>query len=69
MSRELYQARIPIEVVAKSRRGMLDAVRQALSGAAQTMGGLDRCDATIMPQIVRNGTDRHFPQIARRFGR
>jgi len=24
------------------------------------MGGLDRCEATIMPQIVRDGNDHHF---------
>jgi hypothetical protein len=24
------------------------------------MGSLERCDATIMPQIVRNGTEKHF---------
>jgi len=60
MSRNLLQPNTPVEVVARSRRGMLDAVRQALSGASRTMGGLDRCEATIMPQIVRDGNDHHF---------
>ncbi len=50
----------PVAVVAKSHRGMLDAVRQALSGAALRMGGLDRCDATITPQVVRDGAAQHF---------
>ena len=60
MSYELYQAQKPVEVVARSQRGMLDAVRRALSGASRTMGGLDRCDATLSPQVVSNGSDSHF---------
>jgi len=39
---------------------MLDAVRMALAGAARTMGGLDRCDATLVPRIVKRGTKRQF---------
>jgi len=50
----------PVALVAKSRRGMLDAVRQALAGAARTLGTLERCDASISPQIVRNGRGEHF---------
>jgi flavin-binding protein dodecin len=60
MSRNLFQPNYPVEVVARSRRGLLDAVRQALSGAARTMGGLDRCEATILPQVVHDGTEKHF---------
>ena len=51
---------IPVEVVAESRSGMLDAVRQALTDAARTMGSLERCDATIRPQIVRHGSSPRF---------
>ena len=50
----------PVEIVAQSRRGMMDAVRQALSGAATRMGGLDRCDATIKPQILSSGSETQF---------
>ena len=60
MPRKTYQPNYPVEVVARSRRGLLDAVRQALSGAARTMGGLDRCEATILPQIVGSGPEKHF---------
>ena len=60
MSRMMFQPNYPVEVVARSRRGLLDAVRQALSGAALTMGGLDRCEATISPQVVGSGSERHF---------
>lgn len=60
MSRTMFPPNYPVEVVARSRRGLLDAVRQALSGAARTMGGLDRCEATILPQIVGSGTEKHF---------
>jgi hypothetical protein len=60
MSRNGFQPNYPVEVVARSRRGLLDAVRQALSGAAKTMGGLDRCEATILPQIVQSGSEKHF---------
>ena len=60
MARSYFQPNYPVEVVARSRRGLLDAVRQALSGASRTMGTLERCEATIMPQIVRNGTEKHF---------
>jgi flavin-binding protein dodecin len=56
----IFQANYPVEVVARSRRGLPDAVRQALSGAARTMGGLDYCEATILPQIVGSGAERHF---------
>ena len=56
----IFQPNYPVEVVARSRRGLLDAVRQALSGAARTMGGLDSCEATILPQIVGSGAERHF---------
>jgi flavin-binding protein dodecin len=55
-----YHPDDPVALVAKSRRGMLDAVRQALSGAARTLGTLERCDASISPQIVRNGRGEHF---------
>ena len=60
MSRKTYQPNYPVEVVARSRRGLLDAVRQALAGAARTMGGLERCEATILPQIVGSGPEKHF---------
>ena len=60
MSRKTCQPNYPVEVVARSRRGLLDAVRQALAGAARTMGGLERCEATIMPQIVGSGPEKHF---------
>ena len=49
-----------MEVVAESRSGMLDAVRQALADAARTMGSLERCDATIHSQIVRRGSAPRF---------
>jgi flavin-binding protein dodecin len=39
---------------------MLDAVRQALSGASRSLGGLERCDATITPQIVHDGRKNQF---------
>jgi flavin-binding protein dodecin len=39
---------------------MLDAIRQALSGASRSLGGLERCDATIVPQIVRDGRKDQF---------
>ena len=60
MSHDLWHAKDPVEVVARSQRGLLDALRHALSGAARTMGSLDRCDATILPQIVRRGSKRQF---------
>ena len=60
MSRTLPRPKPPVEVVGKSQRGLLDAVRQALSGASRTMGSLDRCDATILPQIVGRGPKRRF---------
>ena len=50
----------PISVVARSRRNMLDAVRQALSGASRTLGGLERCDAVIEPQVLRDGRVDEF---------
>jgi hypothetical protein len=50
----------PIAVVARSRRNMLDAVRHALSGASRTLGGLESCDATIEPQILRDGGADQF---------
>ena len=52
--------RDPVAVVAKSQHGILDAVRQALSGASRRVGGLNRCDATILPQVVRDGAGLHF---------
>ena len=52
--------RDPVAVVAKSQQGMLDAVRQALSGASRRMGGLNRCDATILPQVIRDSAGLHF---------
>jgi flavin-binding protein dodecin len=60
MQENRYQPNDPVALVAKSRRGMVDAVRQALSGAARTLGTLERCDASISPQIVRNGRGEHF---------
>jgi len=57
---DLYRTEKPIEVVANSRCGMLDAVRRALAGAARTMGGLERCDATIVPQVHHDGSERQF---------
>jgi hypothetical protein len=50
----------PVALVAKSRRDMVDAVRLALSGAARTLGGLERCDATMRPRVVSDGRDKHF---------
>ena len=55
-----HTAAEPVEVVAKSQRGMLDAVRRALAGAATTMGGLERCNATLQPQVVREGRSSQF---------
>jgi len=60
MHQERYQPNAPVALVAKSRRGMLDAVRQALAGAARTLGTLERCDASMSPQIVRSGRGEHF---------
>jgi flavin-binding protein dodecin len=61
MTRDRHESQTdPIAVVAQSRRGMVDAVRQALSGAARRMGGLDRCNATILPQVVNDGSHEHF---------
>ena len=60
MHQERYQPNDPVALVAKSRRGMLDAVRQALAGAARTLGTLERCDASMSPQIVRSGRGEHF---------
>jgi hypothetical protein len=42
---------------------MVDAVRQALAGAARTMGTLERCDATMKPQIVQNGRGQQFEVV------
>ena len=53
----------PVALVAKSRRGMVDAVRQALAGAARTLGTLERCNASMSPQIVRNGRGEHFEVV------
>jgi hypothetical protein len=53
---DLEKARDQVALTARSRRDLLDAVRRALAGAARTMGGLDRCDATLTPRIVRRGT-------------
>lgn len=50
----------PISLVARSRRDMLDAVRQVLSGASRSLGGLERCDATITPQIMHDGRNDQF---------
>jgi flavin-binding protein dodecin len=50
----------PISVVARSRRNMADAVRQALAGASRTLGGLERCDAVIEPQVLRDGGADQF---------
>ena len=60
MTDDLVQDKGSVEVVAKSQRGMLDAVRQALTGAAEAMGGLDCCEATLLPQITRKGTAKEF---------
>ena len=61
MTRDRHEAEMdPVAVVAQSHRGMVDAVRQALSGVARRMGGLDQCNATILPQVVRNGSQEHF---------
>jgi flavin-binding protein dodecin len=50
----------PVALVAKSRRNMVDAVRQALSGAARTLGGLERCEALMRPQVVSDARGEHF---------
>ena len=63
MHQERYQPNAPVALVAKSRRGMLDAVRQALAGAARTLGTLERCDASMSPQIVRSGRGEHFEVV------
>jgi len=63
MDQNRYSGNDPVALVAKSRRGMLDAVRQALSGAARTLGTLERCDASMSPQIVRSGRGEHFEVV------
>ena len=63
MSRDCREKSDPVALVAKSRRGMVDAVRQALAGAARTMGTLERCDATMKPQIVQNGRGQQFEVV------
>ena len=60
MSQRPRKPEEPISLVARSRRDMLDAIRQALSGASRSLGGLERCDATIVPQIVRDGRKDQF---------
>ena len=60
MACNLLRGNGPVEVVVRSRRGLLDALRQALTGASQQLGSLDRCEATIKPQIVHNGTGQQF---------
>jgi flavin-binding protein dodecin len=60
MSQRTRKTEEPISLVARSRRDMLDAIRQALSGASRSLGGLERCDATIVPQIVRDGRKDQF---------
>ncbi len=57
---DVYPSTDAFEVVAKSLRGMVDAVRQALSGAATALGTLERCDATIVPQVVYNDDGKQF---------
>ena len=63
MQSEPFDAKDPVALVAKSRRGMVDAVRQALAGAARTLGTLESCDASMPPQIVRNGHGEHFEVV------
>ncbi len=50
----------PVEVVAKSPSGMVDAVRQALAGAVAALGTLERCDATLVPRVVHDGDGKQF---------
>jgi flavin-binding protein dodecin len=63
MDENRHQPNDPVALVAKSRRGMVDAVRQALAGAARTLGTLERCDASMSPQIVRSGRGEHFEVV------
>jgi len=63
MDQNRYYPNDPVALIAKSRRGMVDAVRQALAGAARTFGTLERCDASMSPQIVRNGRGEHFEVV------
>jgi flavin-binding protein dodecin len=63
MRQNRCDAKDPVALVAKSRRGMVDAVRQALAGAARTLGTLESCDASMLPQIVRNGRGEHFEVV------
>ncbi len=49
-----------LEVVAQSRRGMIDAIRLALLGAHRRLGTLDCCEAEMLSQIVRKGDTRHY---------
>ncbi|RMF25005.1 MAG: hypothetical protein D6760_02090 [Deltaproteobacteria bacterium] len=49
-----------LEVVAQSKRGMIDAVRQALLGAHRRLGSLDCCEAELLSQIVRKGRTRSY---------
>lgn len=60
---DLEETRDRIALTARSRSDLLDAVRRALAGAARTMGGLDRCDATLTPRIVRRGTKAQQFQV------
>lgn len=50
----------PVALVAKSRRDMVDAVRQALTGASRTLGGLERCDAIMRPRVVHSDRGARF---------
>ncbi len=61
---ELSRLQQPVEVVGKSGWGMLHAVRRALAGASNEMGGLERCEATLVPQVLDNGLTRQFQIIA-----
>lgn len=60
MPTDLRSHEVPVEVVAESRSGMLDAVRRGLADAARTMGSLERCNATIRPRLVHLGPTPRF---------
>lgn len=64
MIHELRTSFEAVEVVGKSQLGMIHAVRKVLADVSERMGGLERCDATLIPQVFDNGTQREFQVIA-----
>jgi len=57
---ELGTSPEPVQIVGKSELGMLHAVRKVLAGMSTMMGGLEHCDATLVPQVLDKGTQREF---------